>query len=299
MGFPSFYNSVAECVSVSGRIDWEDLLKDYGEYLYPGIGFSDSCLSATSPMGCLLRSGPNENDHDKIWKLQNAAIQRCSELEEGSQEAVVLELMFKYLRCLNDYSAIFDNKEMRYDRNNLEFTIGRLMHEDLVALLNEIEQPQRFKKFFQEESNVISKFIENTDWITIHTAPQKQAIQSELQSIQGEITNLQNQIDRNRAKLSENWKYWLIWGLCPVTVALIVAVALSPTVNGFVSLIVLIFAGVIYLGGPVVALWLIVLIFSSAISALENSNLSSKLPSLRYKLSQLVKKLSLLAKNGP
>lgn len=164
MGFPRFYKNVSE----GGGLTWWALIMDYGAYLYPGE--ECSALPTEWPIAFLLSNGPDQDTDEKLSRFVRALIERVSEINESSQEALVLTrgtfingssqealvllLILNYLRLAGDYSKTYDGydkKELRYDRKNLEHTIGRLT--ELLGDCSQLEQSSRenLEELFQGE----------------------------------------------------------------------------------------------------------------------------------------------------
>ena len=142
MGFPRFYKNV----SGEGGLTWEAILEDYGECLYPGKGFSNSCLAAIDPILCILKKGPSQNDNIKCWKFREALGQRLSEINEGfkliadvpmhtqnpsvtdgrNQESLVLYLIDRYLALFTNFTKTYDGKEMKNDKEEMDWAIDEL-----------------------------------------------------------------------------------------------------------------------------------------------------------------------------
>lgn len=155
MGFPRFYKNVSEGFGLT----WEGLTMDYGEYLYPGEGFSDTCISAGNPFSCILSSGPNQYVWDKSKKFKEAICQRLSEIDENSQESLVLFLIGKYLNGLGDYVKTYEGKELRNDKKELEGSIGLLTK--LLDNCRRIDEPSReeLKELIQRGINSCKQWL--------------------------------------------------------------------------------------------------------------------------------------------
>lgn len=145
MGFPRFYENVSGQGGLGLRgLTWSALMNDYGEYLYPGDAFGDSCLGTSNPIGSILYYGPDENEQTRCFKFMEAIGLRRSDLSkqnpdyENSQEGLVLHTIGGYLRNFRYYTY---EKELRHDRENLEGSVR-----DLAKLLegcNRLKQPSR------------------------------------------------------------------------------------------------------------------------------------------------------------
>jgi tetratricopeptide (TPR) repeat protein len=104
--------------------------------------------------------------------------------------------------------------------------------------------------------------------------------------IEKDIGNLQSQIDNNNAELSKKWKPW-ISSFAIVSVASLIGISIGNA-NGFIEVLVVLICGLLmYVGGPVVAIWLIIMIFSSMSTATKNSTLNSSISSNQTNISRL------------
>lgn len=137
MGFPRFYGNV----STWGGLTWSTLLMDYGEHLYPGQGFGDTCLSAGSPLSCIFENGPDKNDEEKSWEFLSAMSKRWAETDENSQERLVLHKIAKYVNHFRDYTKTFDGEELKDSRHNIEFTIKEF--QETLESCSQLEQSSR------------------------------------------------------------------------------------------------------------------------------------------------------------
>jgi len=114
-------------------------------------------------------------------------------------------------------------------------------------------------------------------------------LEKQKQPLQSEIKNLQSQVDSNNSELSKNWKRWFI-AFIMVFLATLKGISMSVAF----SFIVFICQIIMYLGDPIVAAWLVILIYSNISIAIKNGRLKSTI-SLRksniLRLNEAIKKL--------
>lgn len=165
MGFPRFYKNV----SGDGGLTWEAILGDYGEYLYPGKGFSNSCLAAIDPILCILKKGPNQNDNNKCWRFREALGLRLSEINEefeliadvpmytqnpsvtdgSNQESLALYLIDRYVALFTNFTKTYKGKEMKNDKEEMDWAVEELTK--YLGYCRRLEQPScgSLKKLIQ------------------------------------------------------------------------------------------------------------------------------------------------------
>lgn len=104
--------------------------------------------------------------------------------------------------------------------------------------------------------------------------------------IKNDIDSLQKQIDNNNSELSKKWKPW-ITSFVVVFIASLIGISIGDA-HGFIEVLLVLISGLLmYVGGPVVAIWLITLIFFSMSTATKNSSLNSSISTNQTKISRL------------
>jgi hypothetical protein len=115
-------------------------------------------------------------------------------------------------------------------------------------------------------------------------------IEKQKTNIQNEINGLQSQVDSKNSELANNWKMWgrglLIWAA-----GLAIGIAFSPA-NGLIEvLLVLLSAAIIYLGGAVLAIMLVVFLFNSMSTGTAVSSLNSAIGNKKNTIEELNNKI--------
>ena len=128
---------------------------DYGYFLYPQDGFSDSCVGASYPVSCLFLSSGDEEEqarfNEKAKRFIQAMGERLGDIAGESQEALVLRAMIKYFKIARDYSSNRDG-DRTCDPKILKYSIGALT--DLRQTLPPIETQSRAELESQIDSAI-------------------------------------------------------------------------------------------------------------------------------------------------
>jgi len=111
----------------------------------------------------------------------------------------------------------------------------------------------------------------------------------EKQIIESKIGKFQIQIQKNKNNLSSLWKIWAI-PFVIASIAVLISIAIG-TGSGLIHVLLVLFGALcLYVGLPILGIWLIVLIFKSISTSVNNSSINTSIADKQKSLLQIDEK---------